>query len=605
MPRSRAECPIVLIDVTARTGITFQHTDGSGGHHYIVETFASGLATFDYDGDGATDIYFLNGRPLRGTPNAGRVHNALYRNLGGMCFQDVTPMAGVGDAGYGLGVAVGDYDNDGHPDLYVSNFGPNVLYHNNADGTFSDVTPRAGVERGDTIGAGVNFVDIDGNGHLDLFVGNYAAFSYDNHVTKLARGIRWYGGPVDYPPQPNRLFRSNGDGTFLDVSERSGIQAWAGAGMGTLCLDYDDDGDTDIFVCNDEALNFLFQNDGHGQFRENGLLAGVACNLMGRHVGNMGADCGDYDLDGYPDLFVTNFRGEKPILFRNLGGGLFEDVTMETGAAAASTAHIKWGCGLVDFDNDGYKDIFIGCGHFSDELDFTSDGTAYRVVPIILRNGGDGRFVNVTGIAGAGSRVKLVARGVVFDDLDNDGRVDVVVQNSRHAPTVLRNESPTGNHWLQIRLIGRRSARDAVGTRVRVTAGGLTQVAEDIAAAATRATTAHACISGSAPAHWWNVSRSTGWGGGRTWWKTSRPISASPSVKVVTADSAGPLHNGLLSAGASPFCFAVKNSGLASERHRQVQPCCGNAPMSCRGSEYADGVTLHSPGSPRFAAHPG
>jgi hypothetical protein len=295
-----------------------------------VETVASGLATFDYDGDGLIDIYFLNGRPLRGTKWQGPPPtNRLYRNLGGFRFADVTDKAGVGDAGYGLGVAVGDYDNDGLPDIYVNNYGPNVLYRNNGDATFTDVTQTAGVGRGDKVGAGADFLDIDGDGNSDLFVANYIAFSYENHVTTIVRGMPFYSGPRGFPKQPNQLFRNNGDGIFREISAESGIGAHAGSGMGTIALDYDNDGRTDIFVCNDEDWNFLFRNEGAGKFREVALAAGVSCNSVGEPVAGMGADAADYDHGGRLGLFVTDFQEQNPILYQNLGGGAFEDVTMK------------------------------------------------------------------------------------------------------------------------------------------------------------------------------------------------------------------------------------------------------------------------------------
>jgi len=476
---ARAEGPIILRDVTSQTGISFRHTDGGSGYHYIVETFASGLTTFDYDGDGLTDIYFLNGGSLRGMKADVPPTNALYRNSGGLKFADVTGEAGVGDTRHGLGVCVGDYDNDGNPDLFVNNFGPNVLYRNNGDGSFTDVTSSAGLGRGDTVGAGANFLDMDSDGDLDLFVANYVRFSYENHVTTTVRGAPWYAGPRDFPPQPNNLFRNNGDGDFTDVSEQSGITAHAGAGMGTICVDYDNDDDTDVFVCNDQLWDFLFQNDGTGKFEEVALLAGVACNFAGETVGSMGADCADYDNNGLLDLFMTDFEQQKPILFRNLGHGMFEDVTMQTGVSVASFAHVKWGSGLVDFDNDGYQDIFIGCGHLGEDFDETASRTSsYMVCPVLLKNRGNGKFVDVSGHSGDGMKLKLVARGVAFDDLDNDGRVDVVILNSRRGPTVLRNESVTGNHWIQIRLCGARANRNGVGARVKLTVGDLEQFAE-------------------------------------------------------------------------------------------------------------------------------
>jgi len=476
-PAGAAEL-ILLRDVTRETGITFRHTDGGSGRHYIVQTVASGVATFDYDGDGWIDIYFLNGRPLRGTRANSAPRNALYRNVGGFRFEDVTDQAGVGDLGYGLGVCAGDFDNDGWPDLYVNNYGLNVLYHNNGDGTFRDVTEAAGVERGDTVGAGANFLDIDNDGLLDLFVSNYIRFTYENHVTTVVRGAEWYAGPRDFPFQPNHLFRNRGNGSFADVTGESGIGAHAGSGMGTLSFDYDNDGDSDIFVCNDQALNFLFQNDGGGKFREVALDACVACNYAGEPVGSMGADCADYDHDGWLDFFMTDFQRQKPILFHNLGGGLFQDVTLRSGAAAGTFPYVKWGCGMIDFDNDSWSDIFVGCGHLGEDLDATADRTSYEVSPVLLRNFGRGTFVNVSDTVGGGLLVKLVARGIAFDDLDNDGRVDVVIQSLRRPPTVLRNESPGGARWLQIELRGKRANRDAIGARVRVVAGSVAQIAE-------------------------------------------------------------------------------------------------------------------------------
>ncbi len=478
---ARAEGPIVLRDVTDQTGIRFRHTDGSSGRHYLVEAMSAGLATFDYDGDGLVDIYFLNGAPLRGADvdPANPPRNRLYRNNGDGTFTDVTQEAGVGDTGFGLGVTVADYNNNGFPDIYVNNFGRNVLYRNNGDGTFTDVTAEAGVGNGEKVGAGTNFLDIDSDGSLDLFVANYIEFTYENHVTTTIRGAPWYAGPLDFPMQSNNLFRNNGDGTFTDVSEESGIAAHRGTGMGTICFDFDDDGHTDIFVCNDARLDFLFRNDGQGRFEEVGLLAGLACNFAGEAVGSMGADCADYDRDGRLDLFLTNFDTERPILFRNLGDGLFEDVTMQSGASVGSTPHVKWGCGFADLDNDGYPDLFIGCGHLGEDFDeAASRTTSYRVRPVLLRNEGGGRFVDVSDVSGDGMRVELVARGVALDDLDNNGRVDVVILNSRRGPTVLRNESPGAHHWIQIRLRGVRSNRDGVGARVTVVSGDLSQVAE-------------------------------------------------------------------------------------------------------------------------------
>lgn len=477
-PAAGGEGPIVLRDASAWSGIAFQHTDGSSGRRYIVEYIASGIATFDYDGDGLVDIYFLNGRPLPGTPPPAKPpRNHLYRNLGGLRFTDVTDAAGVGDAGFGLGVAVADFDNDGRPDLYISNFGPKKLYRNNGDGTFSDVTGQAGVADGSKVGAGTAFLDMDGDGDLDLYVANYVNFTFRTHVARRIMGLLAYASPMDYAGVPDVLFCNNGDGTFSDATAAAGIAAYAGTGMGMIAADYDDDGDTDIFVANDVMPNFLFRNDGRGHFEEVGLLSGAAYEASGAPHGNMGVECADFDRDGRLDFFVTAYHREPPVLFRNLGEGLFEDVTRTSGAGQGSFPHVKWGCGMVDFDNDGWKDLFIGCGHFDENIALRDDTTGYMVRPVLLRNVG-GKFVEITESAGDGLTRALVARGAAFDDLDNDGRVDVVVLNSRRQPAVLRNDSPAAHHWIQIQLCGTKANRDGVGSRVKLVAGGRVDIDE-------------------------------------------------------------------------------------------------------------------------------
>lgn len=467
------ECPIRLHDVTEATGIRFRHTDGSSGHRYIVETVTAGLALFDYDNDGDVDIYFLNGAPLRGSKTEPEPRNALYRNDGDWKFTEVTKQANVGDTGFGLGVAVADYDNDGDQDIYLNNYGPNVLYRNNGDGTFEDVAAEAGVGAGSLVGAGACFLDIEGDGDLDLYCTNYVDFTYENHVPVVVNGFPQYAGPKDYEPVPDLLFGNNGDGTFRDVSEESGIAKHHGTGMGTVCLDYDNDGDTDIAVLNDVRGNFLFENSGSGKFEEVGLLSGIAYSADGRELGSMGFDCGDYDNDGWLDLFQTAYSGELPALFRNTGIGFFEDVTRTAGAGVKTYPYVNWGCGFVDFDNDGNRDLFIANGDLQDNVDLYSDITSYEVRNTLLRNTGDGRFVDISDSAGDGMLPELSSRGTGFGDLDNDGDIDVVILNSRREPTLLRNDSDTGNHWLQIRLQGRKTNRDGVGAHVRVVADDL------------------------------------------------------------------------------------------------------------------------------------
>jgi hypothetical protein len=465
-------------DVTEQTGITFKHTDGSSGKRYIVESVTAGLALFDYDGDGDIDIYFLNGAPLPGTVSETKPRNALYRNDGNWSFTDTTAKSGLGDTGYGLGVTIGDYDNDGDADVYLNNYGPNVLYRNNGDGTFTDVTKFAGVGNGDKVGAGACFLDMDGDGDLDLFVSNYLRFSHAIHVPHSMKGFAQYGTPLDYPPEPDTMYRNNGDGTFTDVSLISGIAEYPGTGMGTVCGDYDNDGDTDIFVANDVMGNFLFRNDGKGRFEEVGLPAGVAYDYYGREQASMGVDCGDYDNDGLLDFFVTSYAQELSTLYHNLGDGIFEDATLTSGAGAGTLNDVTWGNGLVDFDNDGDRDIFIASGHVQDNVENYDNRTSYRQCNIIQMNTGEGKFINVSENYGDGMEVMLVSRGAGFDDMDNDGDIDVVVLNARTKPTILRNDSSPTGHWLRVRLQGVKTNRDGVGARVKVVASDLTLVDE-------------------------------------------------------------------------------------------------------------------------------
>jgi hypothetical protein len=473
--------PIELRDVSGETGVAFVHTDGGSGKRCIIESVSAGLALFDYDGDGRIDLYFLNGTPLPGTKADRPAKNALYRNDGNWRFTDVTDEAGVGEAGYGLGVAVADYDNDGLPDLYVSNYGPNVLYRNNGSGAFANVTREAGVGRGTKVGAGACFLDIDGDGNLDLYVANYIKLSEKVFEPFTMAGRPSYPGPNRFGAEPDMLFRSSGDGTFTDVSTASGVGRHEGTGMGVVALDYDSDGDTDVFVCNDGRVNFLFENDGAGHFDEIGLTSGVAYNINGDIGGSMGADCGDFDNDGHLDLYVTNYQHDVAVLYKNLGNKFFEDVSLRTGAGACTINNVKWGVGFVDFDNDGYKDLFIAVGHLQDNIDQYDSTTSYRARNLLLRNTGRGTFENVSDRAGDGLLARHSARGAAFDDLDNDGDVDVVILNSREKATVLRNmlyERGSKNHWLQVQLRGAKTNRDGVGARVRVVAGDLWQIDE-------------------------------------------------------------------------------------------------------------------------------
>ncbi len=480
-PLSAAESnsPIQLRDVTRQTGITFVHTDGSSGRRYIVETVSSGLATIDFNGDGKIDILFLNGAPLPGSPaTTPPPRNALYRNDGGWKFTDVTQAAGLVDAGHHLGVCVGDYNNDGYPDIYLNNFGPNILYRNNGDGTFADVTREAGVAVGNHVGAGACFLDMDGDGDLDLFVANYVGFNFQNHQISHMSGFPAYVGPLQYPPTANVLFRNNGDGTFTDVSVASGVAALLGSGMGLIAADLDNDGDTDIIVGNDLRPNFVLQNDGAGKFKEVAAFLGLAYDSFGNVQGSMGVECADWNNDGWLDVYITPYQRQLATLYQSRLGVYFDDVARQTGAAAGTYPHVKWGVGMVDFDNDGHRDLFIACGHLIDNVEQFDSTTSYHARNIVLRNTGQGKFVNVSDQCGDGLLPKLSSRGAAFDDLDNDGDLDVVILNSRREPTILRNDSSRTNHWIQIQLRGTKSNRDGVGARVTVTAGDLNQIDE-------------------------------------------------------------------------------------------------------------------------------
>ena len=471
--------PIQLRDVTATTGVEFVHTDGSSGKRYIVETVASGVATFDYNHDGLIDILFLNGAPLPlGDSSQPTTRNALYRNEGNWRFTDVTVAAGLADSAYHLGVCVGDYDNDGYTDVFLNNFGSNILYRNKGDGSFVDVTAEAGLLSGNDVGAGACFLDIEGDGDLDLFVANYVGFEFEKHHIAHMNGFPAYVGPLNYPPTTNRLFRNNGDGRFTDISEVSGIADLKGSGMGVIAVDFDNDRDADLIVGNDLRPDYLLRNDGTGKFKDVGSLKGIAYDSFGNVLGSMGVESADWNHDGWMDLYITPYQRQLAPLFQNQKGTYFEDVSRRSGAATGTFAQVKWGVGWVDFDNDRHRDLFVACGHLIDNVDQFDSNTSYAARNMLLRNNGQARFENVSDSSGDGLVPKFSSRGAAFDDLDNDGDIDVVILNTRQAPTILRNESMNDHHWVQFDLRGRQSNRDGIGARVTVKAGGLSQMDE-------------------------------------------------------------------------------------------------------------------------------
>ena len=458
-------------DRTAHSGISFVLNNAASPERHQIETMAGGVAVFDYDNDGYPDIYFANGAEQPSLEKTGpQYRNRLYRNKHDWTFEDVTDKAGVGGAGYNIGVAAGDYDNDGHVDLFVTGVKGNTLFHNRGDGTFEDVSRQAGLESHDWAVAAA-WVDYDNDGLLDLFVVNYVKW---DPATELfcgdaERGIRTYCHPRYYQPLPNRLYHNNGDGTFTDVSAVSGIGAHPGKGMGIAIADYDHDGWMDVFVANDTVPNFLFHNQHNGTFREVALQAGVGYNDDGKALSSMGVDFRDLDNDGWEDLAITALSDQTFPVFRNLGHGLFSDVTYQSRAGIISMPLSGWSMGIFDFDNDGLKDVFVAAGDVQDNTEMLSSGKS-RQQDLLMLNDGHGSFRSA--LAGPAAQ----NRGAAFGDFDRDGRVDAVVTRLNEPPVLLRNIMGDGNHWLALRLVGAKSNRDAIGARVVVRAGGMTQV---------------------------------------------------------------------------------------------------------------------------------
>jgi hypothetical protein len=476
---------VQVADVTRVAGIDFKHENSATSSKYLVETMGGGVALLDYDNDGRLDIFFTNGAriddpmPPRKLPDkSGRAFwNRLYRQATDGSFTDVTEKAGVSGVPqnqYGMGAAVGDYDNDGYVDLYVTNYGSNTLYRNNRDGTFADVTTRAGVAAGGW-SASAGFLDYDNDGRLDLFVTRYLDWSFEanRYCGEKKPGYRAYCHPDNFDPIANILFHNNGDGTFTDVSSKAGIAASSGKSLGVAFADYDDDGFVDVYVANDSVQSFLFRNNGNGTFDEVGLLAGVGFNEDGKTFAGMGVDFNDYDNDGRPDIFVTDLSNERYRLFRHNGDGSFRDVTNASGVGGATLPFSGWSTRFFDYDNDGWKDIFAAQGHVMDTIEKTAANLSYLQPPLLLRNEA-GRFVRVA--PGEVFQKDWAGRGAAFGDLDNDGDTDVVVSNVGQKAIVLRNDGGNQKGWLEIQTVGKKSNREGIGCRVKVVSeSGLSQ----------------------------------------------------------------------------------------------------------------------------------
>jgi enediyne biosynthesis protein E4 len=446
-----------------------------GGEHknkYLLETTGCGVAFYDYDNDGWLDIFLVNGWRLEGFPPGEEPTSHLFKNNRDGTFTDVTVNAGLVHHGWGQGVCIGDYDNDGFDDLFVSYFGKNVLYHNNGDGTFTDVTDKAGVGgNGKRWNTGCAFVDYDRDGKLDLFVANYidldlATAPVPESGPCLYKGVMVACGPPGLKGGKNILFHNNGDGTFTDVSESSGILNANGTyGLGVLTADFDNDGWPDIYVANDSAPSALYQNKKNGKFEDIAVEAGCALSPDGKPQAGMGVSAADYDLDGNLDIVKTNFAGDTPSLYHNTGGANFEDRTFAAGLGA-HTQYLGWGCGFFDFDNDGWADILICNGHVYPEVEQLKTEAGYAQHKLLYRNMRNGRFEEVTEMAGPGITAAVAARGCAFGDFDNDGDIDMVVNTVNGLPQLLRCDSTSGNNWIKVKLIGTKSNRSAIGARV-------------------------------------------------------------------------------------------------------------------------------------------
>ena len=456
---------------SAVSGITWTHTNGKSPQKYLPETTGAGCAFLDYDGDGWMDIYFVNSGKCDFYNPDPPLRNALYRNNRDGTFTDVTEKAGVAAGGFGQGVAVGDYDGDGFPDLYVTQYGRSILYHNNGDGTFTDVTEKAGVAAPGWSSSAVWF-DYDNDGRLDLFVCQFVDFDKSKHLPCEADNKPGYCIPRLYKPMPSWLFHNNGDGTFTDVSKSSGIGKYLGKAWGVVVTDINNDGQMDLFVANDTTANFLFLNRGGGRFEEIGAPAGVAYSEAGRPRSGMGVDSADFNEDGWMDLFVANIDHEMYSLYRNNHDETFDDQAGAMGIASATRLMSGWGLKFFDYDNDGNLDLFLSNGNPDDLIQVYHKDVEYQE-PLLLFHGTGKSFENISAQSGPVFRRSFSARGLAVGDFDNDGAVDVLVSMNGGAPLLLRNKAGKLNHWLGLTLVGSKSNRDAVGARVTYQAGDL------------------------------------------------------------------------------------------------------------------------------------
>jgi enediyne biosynthesis protein E4 len=472
--KAQPESAARFVDVTSALGVSFQHLASHTSKKYLIETMGSGVALFDYDNDGRLDIFAVNGASLSDPTRKGTIPqktgpkswNRLFHQKQDGTFEDVTEKAGVQGTGYGMGVAVGDYDNDGYEDLYVTAYGGNKLYHNNGDGTFSDVTEKAGVG-GSGWSTSAAWVDLDNDGLLDLVVLRYMEWDFDDVWCGQRReGYRSYCTPDVFHPISPLVYHNEGNGRFVEVAQKTGFGE-PGKGLGIAFADYDRDGHIDVFIANDSMPEFLYRNKGDGTFENVALPAGVAVDGEGHTYAGMGVDFSDYNNDGLPDLLVTDLANQMYALYRNNGDGTFSYETYSSGIGRITMAHSGWGVRFFDYDNDGWKDLLIVQGHDLDNIELTFPNLRYREPMLLARNTGKA-FIDVSTDAGSIFKQALVARGLAVGDIDNDGRLDAVVTTNDGSLHILRNLTVNRNHWIDLRLVGHRSNRDAIGAEVKL-----------------------------------------------------------------------------------------------------------------------------------------
>ncbi len=480
--------PVIFEDISSKAGLTsWHHSMGTPEKQFILDAPGSGVALLDYDKDGWLDIYLVNGSTYDALSGKSLPpHAALFHNNHDGTFTDVAAKAGVTNDRWGFGVAVGDYDNDGWPDLYVTNFGKNRLYRNNHDGTFTDKAEQAGVQLGGW-STGPTFGDYDGDGRLDLFVPGYIHFKGNQAPTPDSsavannfcqfRGVKVMCGPRGLNGEHDHLFHNNGDGTFTDVSQKAGVSDPNGYyGLTAVFADVNDDGKLDLVVADDSTPNYLYINKGNGTFEDDSYTSGYALNEDGRETASMGIAIGDYENNGRLDLFNTTFSDDYDVLYRNDGGGNFTDVSHQAGLAEATVPFLGWGDGFLDYDNDGWRDLFVANGHVYPAVDKNNWGTTYAERPLLFQNLKNNKFELVPAVEGSGLALVIPARGAAFGDLFNNGKIDVVINNMDSAPTLLRNVSADQHHWVELNLIGGvKGPRDAVGAQVYLTVGSLRQ----------------------------------------------------------------------------------------------------------------------------------